>query len=297
MHPEVFNTTRYAPTPSGYLHLGNLYSFIVTAILAREKGLKIFLRIDDMDRDRYRPEFLENIFEILRYFDLPWDVGPSDKADFEQQWAQQNRIQSYTHALETLRQQGFVYACSCTRTDQQKFGLESGCVKGCSDAQLSLSAVGFNWRFRTLEEQQELVLATGERVVYPFPIKMKDFVIRRRDGNPAYQLCSVIDDQEFKIGWVVRGMDLLDSSIAQIALSRALNNSSYSDIKHIHHPVLRTANGSKLSKSDGADSLRAMQIKGISAAEILAMLAEQLGIRRTIAHWSDFTYRELTSNL
>lgn len=297
MLPEVFNTTRYAPTPSGYLHLGNLYSFILTAILAREKGLKIFLRIDDMDRARYRPEFLENIFEVLRYFDLPWDIGPTDKTDVEQQWAQQYRIQSYTHALEILRQQGFVYACSCTRSDQQKFGLESGCVKGCSDAELSLNVDGFNWRFRTPEEQQELVLATGERVIYPFPFKIKDFVIRRRDGNPAYQLCSIIDDQQFKIGWVVRGMDLLDSSIAQIALSKALNNNTYAEVKHMHHPLLRSSDGSKLSKSDGADSLHALVNKGVSAAGILTLLAEQLGIRRTISHWSDFHYFELTSNL
>ncbi|WP_290792758.1 glutamate--tRNA ligase family protein [Flavihumibacter sp. UBA7668] len=297
MHPEEFNNTRYAPTPSGYLHLGNLYSFIVTAILARENGLKIFLRIDDMDRDRYRPEFLENIFEVLRYFDFPWDFGPSDKADFERQWAQQYRLQRYTHALETLRQQGFVYASSCTRSDQQKVGLESGCVKGCSDAQLSLNAAGFNWRFRTPEEQQELVLATGERVVYPFPFKMKDFVIRRRDGNPAYQLCSVIDDQQFRIGWVIRGMDLLDSSIAQMVLSKALKHTAYTQIKHIHHPLLTSADGSKLSKSDGADSLHDLLKKGVSSSEILTLLAEQLGIHRTIAHWSDFNYCELTSKL
>ncbi len=250
-----------------------------------------------MDRARYRPEFLENIFEVLRYFDLPWDIGPTDKTDFEQQWAQQYRIQRYTHAWETLRQQGYVYACSCTRSDQQKFGRDSGCVKHCIDAQLSLDADGFNWRFRTPEEQQKLVLVTGERVIYSFPSQMKDFVIRRRDGNPAYQLCSIIDDQQFKIGWVVRGMDLLDSSIAQIALSKALNNNTYPEVKHMHHPLLRSSDGSKLSKSDGADSLHDLLKKGVSSSEVLTLLAAQLKIQRKISHWSDFHYFELTSNL
>ncbi|KYP16030.1 glutamate--tRNA ligase family protein [Flavihumibacter sp. CACIAM 22H1] len=284
MLPEAFHRTRYAPTPSGYLHLGNLYSFILTAILARDKKLEILLRIDDLDRERFRPAYLRNIFAVLHYFDLPWQQGPEDEQDFEKNWSQLTRMALYKKALQQLRTSGYLYACSCSRSDQQQNKLETGCVKGCRDAALDFDGPGVNWRFRTPEDPA-------------FPIAMKDFIVRKKDGSPAYQLCSVIDDLHLKVGWIVRGRDLVNSSIAQLALSNALEVPDYSQIMHFHHALLLGNSGNKLSKSAGSDSLQSMIQNGLSAEDILSLLARQLGIHRRISHWSAFDWDELTINL
>lgn len=277
----MVHKTRYAPTPSGYLHLGNLYSFILTAILARDSGASILLRIDDMDRERFRPEYLQNIFETLRYFDLPWQEGPENSADFLHSWSQQHRMDSYTKALDELRQKGLLYACACTRTDLQKAGLLSGCIGNCS-SRYTLDDPDLNWRYRTPEQSS-------------FPVSMKDFIVRKRDGLPAYQLCSVVDDALFGINLVVRGVDLLESSIAQIALSHSLENNSYATAVHIHHALLTDKAGHKLSKSEGAKSLHTLLKNGCTPSQLLSQLAKRCSINHTVLHWTDFTYSALTS--
>jgi glutamyl-tRNA synthetase len=277
----MVHKTRYAPTPSGYLHLGNLYSFILTATLARDSGASILLRIDDMDRERFRPEYLHNIFETLRYFELPYQEGPKGEDDFWDCWSQQHRIDSYTKALDELRQKELLYACACTRTDLQKTGLLSGCIGNCS-SRYTLDEPGLNWRYRTPEQSS-------------FPVSMKDFIVRKRDGLPAYQLCSVVDDALFGINLVVRGVDLLESSIAQIALSHSLENNSYATAVHIHHPLLTDEAGHKLSKSEGAESLHTLLKNGCTPSQLLSQLAQRCGINHPVSHWTDFTYSALTS--
>jgi glutamyl-tRNA synthetase len=278
---EIVHKTRYAPTPSGYLHLGNLYSFILTATIARNTGASVLLRIDDMDRERYRPEYLQNIFETLRFFELPYQEGPKTEADFLQCWSQQHRLDSYTKALDELRQKGLLYACACTRTDLQKAGFQSGCIGNCSSS-YSLDDPGLNWRYRTPEQSS-------------FPVSMKDFIVRKRDGTPAYQLCSVVDDAQFGVNLVVRGVDLLESSIAQVALSHSLYNNTYAAAVHFHHPLITDQAGHKLSKSEGAESLHTLIKKGCTPSQLLTLLAQRCGINHPVSHWTDFTYSALTS--
>lgn len=291
---EIVHKTRYAPTPSGYLHLGNLYSFILTATITRNTGASVLLRIDDMDRERYRPEYLQSIFETLRFFELPYQEGPKTEADFLQCWSQQHRLDSYTKALDELRQKGLLYACACTRTDLQKAGFQSGCIGNCSSS-YSLDDPGLNWRYRTPDQSQFLQLFTGERSVYTFPVSMKDFIVRKRDGTPAYQLCSVVDDAQFGVNLVVRGVDLLESSIAQVALSHSLDNNNYATAVHVHHPLLTDQAGNKLSKSEGAESLHTLIKNGFSPSQIFTLLAQRCGINHPVSHWTDFTYSALTS--
>ncbi len=290
----MVHKTRYAPTPSGYLHLGNLYSFILTATLARDSGASILLRIDDMDRERFRPEYLQNIFETLHYFELPYQEGPKYEADFFQHWSQQHRMDRYTKALDELRQKELLYACACTRTDLQKAGLLSGCARDCS-TKLRLDEPGLNWRYRTPNQSQFLQLFNEETLAYDFPVSLKDFIVRKRDGTPAYQLCSVVDDALFGINLVVRGVDLLESSIAQIALSHSLENNSYATAVHIHHALLTDEAGHKLSKSEGAESLHTLLKNGCTPSQLLSLLAQRCGINHPVSHWTDFTYSALTS--
>jgi glutamyl/glutaminyl-tRNA synthetase len=291
---ELVHKTRYAPTPSGFLHLGNLYSFILTATIARNTGASVLLRIDDMDRERFRSEYLQNIFETLRFFELPYQEGPKTEADFLQCWSQQHRMDSYTKALDELRQKELLYPCACTRTDLQKAGLQSGCTGNCSSS-YSLDDPGLNWRYRTPEQAQFLQLFTGETIAYDFPVSMKDFIVRKRDGTPAYQLCSVVDDTRFGVNLVVRGVDLLESSIAQVALSQSLENNTYASAVQVHHPLLKDATGHKLSKSEGAESLNTLIKSGCTPSQLLTLLAQRCGISYPVSHWTDFTYSALTS--
>jgi len=291
---ELVHKTRYAPTPSGFLHLGNLYSFILTATIARNTGASVLLRIDDMDRERFRSEYLQNIFETLRFFELPFQEGPKDEVDFLKYWSQQHRMDSYTKALDELRQKELLYPCACTRTDLQKAGLQSGCTGNCSSS-YSLDDPGLNWRYRTPEQSQFLQMFNGETIAYDFPVSMKDFIVRKRDGTPAYQLCSVVDDMRFGVNLVVRGVDLLESSIAQVALSQSLENNTYASAVQVHHPLLKDATGHKLSKSEGAESLDTLIKSCCTPSQLLTLLAQRCGISYPVSHWTDFTYSALTS--
>src|ERR1700722_17238392 len=100
---ERFNRTRIAPTPSGYLHLGNVLSFALTAALARRTGAGILLRIDDLDRGRVSKDYVEDIFETLRFLEIPWDEGPRDFIDYQRVYTQLRRMQLYQEALQQLR--------------------------------------------------------------------------------------------------------------------------------------------------------------------------------------------------
>ncbi|HWB90453.1 MAG TPA: glutamate--tRNA ligase family protein, partial [Puia sp.] len=105
-----FKLTRIAPTPSGFLHLGNVFSFSLTAALARRTGAEILLRIDDLDRERVQRDYLQDIFDTLTFMQIPWDQGPRNVDDFEREYSQVHRLPLYRAALARLREAGAVYA-------------------------------------------------------------------------------------------------------------------------------------------------------------------------------------------
>lgn len=270
--------TRYAPTPSGYLHFGNLYSFILTATVARKVGAEILLRIDDMDMQRSRPEYLQDIYDCLRFFDLPW------KKDL----LQSKRLLLYQKALEELRRKHLVFACTCSRSMQQLKG-QHGCVSDCSSRNISLDAPQVNWRFRTADRLITIKEYNGDVVQKPVPASLRHWVVRKKDGLPAYQLCSVVDDGELGIDLVIRGEDLWGSTIAQVELSLHLDTHPLANTHFLHHPLILDQEGKKLSKSDGADSLHRLRREGHSAAEILSLLARLItGNALPVQHWTDF---------
>jgi glutamyl/glutaminyl-tRNA synthetase len=112
-----FTKTRIAPTPSGFLHEGNAFAFILTAALAQVYGASILLRVDDLDNDRKRPEYVDDLFQTLHWLGVDWKEGPTDANDLEQRWSQMHRIPLYEAALERLREKGLVYACGCSRKE------------------------------------------------------------------------------------------------------------------------------------------------------------------------------------
>lgn len=231
---------RLAPTPSGFLHAGNALNFILNWLAARlQPGAKLLLRIDDLDADRKRPAYIADIFEALAWLGLDWDEGPTSPADFDADWSQIQRMPLYTKALAQVQAAGFVYACAKSRRDLAPFGghypLEF------RDQHLPLDTPHVAWRAFT-----------------PSEFSLSDFIVRRRDGVPAYQLASLVDDLHFGVSHIIRGQDLWPSTVAQQWLAKQLGWVGFQEICFLHHPLIMDDQGEKLSKSAGATALRSL---------------------------------------
>lgn len=270
-----FRKTRIAPTPSGYLHLGNILSFSVTAYLAEKTGARVLLRIDDLDTARVRPEYVRDIFTSLRYLGIPWDEGPEDFGAYEARYSKTRRLDRYREALEKLKDAGAVYGCRCSRTCYSP-------EHSCPTAHIPLNTPLISWRlFTDLAIQFPFPRMEGPPTMVSLPDSMKDFIVRKKDGMPSYQFASVMDDDDFGVDLVVRGADLYDSSLAQYYLSRLLDGSTFRQATCLHHPLLKAdPGGGKLSKSSGATSVQYLRTQGLDSAEIFSMIARMAGCGR-----------------
>jgi glutamyl/glutaminyl-tRNA synthetase len=146
---QSFNKTRIAPTPSGYLHLGNALSFALTAALACKAGAKVLLRIDDLDQQRVNNDYVQDIFDTLNFLNIPWDEGPRDVADYKAIWSQLHRMDLYKDALDQLADQRDVFACKCSRA-QLKDGIYPGT---CRNRSLPLNTPDTAWRLYTDDKE------------------------------------------------------------------------------------------------------------------------------------------------
>ena len=265
--------TRIAPTPSGYLHLGNAYSFVLTQELAAQHDAKLLLRIDDLDRERIQDAYVQDIFDTLHFLGIDWDEGPHDLDDYKNRYSQVHRLPLYTNLLDQLKEGGHVFACTCSRAQlvQQNAG---GAYPGtCRNKKIPLDTPGVNWRLDTAKEKiLHLHTLNGEVEQYTLPASVKDFVIKKKDGYPAYQLASLADDLHFGIDLIIRGEDLLDSTLAQLYLAEVLGASAFLTTHFHHHPLVKDTAGMKLSKSEGALSLKHWREQGRSRAEVLRMI-------------------------
>lgn len=279
-----FKRTRIAPTPSGYLHLGNILSFALTAYLAQKSGATILLRIDDMDRERVQKEYVQDIFDTLDFLGIPWHEGPQNLKDFETSYSQLQRLNLYNKALQELREQNAVFACSCSRSRLATLNTD-GYPGTCRNKQIPLNNSDIAWRLYT--EQETLVVRNeaGEEVMTQLPASMKDFVVRKKDGFPAYQLCSVLDDLYWGVDFVVRGKDLWDSTIAQHFLAMKMKKDEFKMISFFHHPLVKSATGLKLSKSAGDTSVHHFRKTGKRPADVFNMIGSILGLEDAVYDW------------
>ncbi|MBO9660480.1 MAG: hypothetical protein J7527_16785 [Chitinophagaceae bacterium] len=274
----TYRQTRLAPTPSGFLHLGNVLSFSVTAFLAERTGARTLLRIDDMDRDRVRPEYIQDIFDTLRFLDIPFDEGPGDLSVFESSFSQMHRQAWYEAALIQLRNANSVFACTCSRSQlaaESKDGLYPGT---CRHKNIALDTPDVAWRIFTDDRLITIKDISGKQITQRLPADMRDFIVRKRDGYPAYQLSSLVDDLHWNIDLIVRGQDLLHSTIAQLFLAEMLNEKSFAGIHFYHHPLLTSSDGQKFSKSAGDTSVRFLKDQGKTATEIFSIAGEMFGV-------------------
>ncbi|WP_295651300.1 glutamate--tRNA ligase family protein [uncultured Mucilaginibacter sp.] len=289
-----FNKTRIAPTPSGYLHLGNVLSFVLTAGLARQSGAKILLRIDDLDRDRVKPEYIQDIFDTLNFLEIPWDEGPRNAEEYRKEWSQMHRLELYQDALKKLEQGGHLFACTCSRAQLQQYG---NVYPGtCLHKNLPLNTPDSNLRLIT--DGSEIVVNTlsGKQIAM-LPAEMNYFVVRKKDGLPAYQLASVVDDIYFGVDLVVRGLDLWPSTLAQLQLAAKLGNNAFADSTFFHHPLLMAPDGQKLSKSAGDTSIKYLREQGKSPADIYTIIANLFGKTQRVNNWSQFSELLPTSDV
>ncbi|MGN6181355.1 MAG: glutamate--tRNA ligase family protein [Mucilaginibacter sp.] len=268
-HP--YHLTRIAPTPSGFLHLGNVLSFALTAELAQRSNARILLRIDDLDRDRVNREYLQDIFDTLSFLGFEWDEGPHDVDDFEQHYSQLKRLDLYNTFLDKLCQAKLVYACTCSRKQ-----LNEGIACNCFDKNWQLSTPNAAWRLVTIHAPVCIRNYNGEVAEAHLPDDMQNFIVRKKDGFPGYQLTSVADDLFYGTDLIVRGNDLWPSTIAQHVLAKALGLDDFAKITFYHHPLLTGEAGEKLSKSAGSTSVKYLREHGKSPADIFNLIAQMI---------------------
>lgn len=283
---------RIAPSPTGYLHLGHARTFWTAQQRAREHGGVLVLRNEDIDRARARSEFVRAFIEDLKWFGFEWDEGPDVGGPFAP-YNQSERTSLYRVALEKLRENGFVYPCTCSRKDLQSapgaphatddeliypgtcrskvFNLR---VQGCEsdepapfNFQPSTSSRA-HWRFR-VPDGETISFVDGHFGPQSFVAgkDFGDFIVWRNDDVPAYQLAVVVDDAAMNITEVVRGADLLVSTARQLLLYRALRLNAP---KFFHCPLLLDEKGERLAKRHDALSLRALRAAGKTPEEIRA---------------------------
>ena len=281
MFSGTFNKTRLAPTPSGFLHIGNVFSFALTAAIAKKTGASILLRIDDMDRERIEPEYLADIFETLSFLNIPWTEGPKNADDFETNFSQRHRLAFYEKALKKLVTTGLIYACDCSRKqiNEQYNGVYPGT---CKHKNIPLNTPNVAWRLNT---DTAIVVRLNKTNFVTFPAEMRHFIVRKKDGFPAYQLTSVVDDLHYNVDLVVRGQDLLPSTLAQLFLAEVLGETRFGDIYFYHHELLTDSDSRKLSKSAGATSIKYLRDSKMTAQEIYALVGKQVSL--PLAQWED----------
>lgn len=232
---------RLAPTPSGYLHLGNAVNFVLTWLLTRRAGGVLHLRIDDLDRARLRPAYLDNIFRVIDWLGLDYDHGPSGPDDFLRHYSQLLHLPAYNTVLRRLAASpGLVRASRRSRTTE-------------TDTLVPLNTPGAAWRAHV---PAATVVAFADAwqgtTCVPLGALMPDFVLRKKDGVAAYQVASVVDDLRLGTTLVVRGLDLQPSTAAQFWLAGQLSETAAFNtarVRVFHHALLTNAAGQKLSKS------------------------------------------------
>jgi glutamyl/glutaminyl-tRNA synthetase len=269
--------SRIAPTPSGFLHTGNACSFLLTEQIVRRANGQLRLRIDDLDAPRARREYVEDIFETLHWLGIAWDEGPRDAEEHYSRYSQQLRGQRYHQYIDALIAGGQVFACSCSRKEIQDRSADGQYPGTCRNRGIPLDTPGAALRVRTPDPC--IIRVPDEReglVEVNLAQTMRDFVIRRRDGIPAYHIASLADDVDFDINYIVRGADLLHSTAAQLYLASLLGETKFTGTRFLHHPLLTDEGGNKLSKSAGSVSLKSWRERGQSPETLRRMAARWL---------------------
>lgn len=267
-------TGRFAPSPSGRMHLGNVFSAMLAWLSVRSQGGEMVLRIEDLDPDRCRPAYAEVLKDDLRWLGLDWD---------REQMPQSLRTEDYARAFDRLADLGLVYPCYCTRGE-----LHAASAPHAADGRFVYAGT---CRHLTPARRAEKTKAPAWRLMVPDRVygftdglqgyyaenlaaQCGDFIIRRADGVYAYQLAVVLDDGEGGVTQVVRGMDLLDSTPRQLYLYELLGLPAP---EFVHVPLLTAPDGRRLSKRERDLDLGALR-RTHTPQQLLGRLAYLAGV-------------------
>lgn len=282
--PAVQVRGRFAPTPSGRMHLGNVFCALAAWLSARAQGGRLVLRIEDLDAQRCPVEYAHQIGEDLAWFGLDWDEGGTDELRYPE-YFQSRRSAAYVAALDRLQQQGLLYPCFCSR----------GELHAADAPHLSDGTYRYSGKCRGLTEEQVLRLQQRRNPAVRIRVPDRtigfrdlnygyreenlerdcgDFILRRSDGVYAYQLAVVVDDGSMGVTEVVRGRDLLSSAPRQIYLFERLG---LEPPAFGHIPLLLAPDGTRLSKRDRALDLGRLR-QNHTPEELLGILAAGCGL-------------------
>ena len=275
--------TRFAPAPTGYLHLGHVANALHVWSAAAARGTRVLLRIEDHDRQRCRA-----IYETALLDDLDWlgfvpDLGPTTSyRGGPNPWRQSDNNQAYRAAVAQLRAAGHhVYACDCSRTTEPPVAVVSG--------ETHSRPYSGRCRTRGLAEVRgnglRVELAAGAETFVDLRLGAQhqspaeqcgDLLLRDRLGNWTYQCCVVVDDLRQEVDLIVRGEDLLDSTGRQLRLARMLGREVLPTF--LHHPLIYKPNGDKLSKSAQDTGVRDLRAGGLAPEAVFGLVLRRLGL-------------------
>lgn len=267
--------TRFAPSPTGRLHLGHAHSAVLGAARASEDGGKFLLRIEDLDQTRSRPEFVDGIYEDLDWLGLEW-ARPA--------LVQSQRSAAYADALHRLKERGLIYACFCTRADIAQSltaphgdaaASYPGTCRSLRDDPERRATTAHCWR---LDSSKALAVAgmpswreDDGQCFTAETSQIGDAILARKDAPASYHLSCVVDDAASGVTLVVRGADLRPSTPIQRLLQELLE---LPEPVYLHHALVTHADGRRLAKRDLAPTLAAMREQGVAGRALTADLLE-----------------------
>ena len=280
---------RFAPSPSGRIHLGNLFCCLLAWLSVRQKGGRLILRIEDLDTARCPRRYSDQMEEDLHWLGLDWDEGGS-RGGPRGPYYQSQRGERYRQALDALAAQGLVYPCFCTRAELHAASaphrsdgqvLYSGACRNLTPEEVLQRSRTRHPALRLRTPDAEIAFTDGHLGEYRENLARAcgDFLLRRSDGLWAYQLAVVVDDAAMGVTEVVRGADLLDSTPRQLYLYRLLG---LPEPSFYHVPLLLAPDGRRLSKRDADAGLEDLRPK-YPPEEILGRLAWLAGFHPSAA--------------
>ena len=273
--------TRFAPSPTGYLHLGHVANAIWVWGIARALGGRVLLRIEDHDRGRSRTGYERAALEDLEWLGLTPDRGPPEELrGGASPFRQSDCGEIYAAALERLRRSERIYACDCSRREialevGSRFNQETRYSGRCRERGLA-PAAGRGVRLVLPEGWEAFTDARLGEVAQAPAEQCGDLLLRDRTGNWTYQLAVVVDDLRHEVDLVIRGEDLLSSTGRQLMLARMLGR-GWPPV-FLHHPLIRREDGAKLSKSSGDTGVRELRAAGLTPQAVLGEAAWRTGL-------------------
>ena len=274
---------RFAPSPSGRMHLGNAWSSLLAWLSVRSQGGTMVLRLEDLDRARCKPAFCAGVEEDLRWLGLDWDEGGLGGGAL---YRQSLRDEAYQSALEQLAAKDLLYPCFCTRGQLHAASaphrsdgdvIYPGTCRSLTDEERAERAKTRKPAVRIRVPDEEIGFVDRLQGAYSEDLAQLcgDFILRRSDGVFAYQLAVVVDDAAMGVTEVVRGQDLLTSTPRQIYLQRLLG---FDTPSYCHVPLLCAADGRRLSKREADLTLQALRESGVAPETIVGRLAHAAGL-------------------